>query len=161
MNQLDTTDLMKFCGTYLPFRVGEEEYLIDVLNVNEVIDYSEIIPYSVICEYIDGVIEYRNSTLPVILLSGLFGVADNTMAETTSIIVVHTIGADESERFGLVVDSLSAMVDVEIDDLEEKPAFSILHDDRFVVCLANVREKARKIIDPSALPVSHDLSLLA
>lgn len=95
----------------LCFRLGAEEYGVDVLRVQEIKGWDTVtrVPYSP--PFVLGVINLRGSIVPVIDLRVRFGLA-NAPFDASTVIVVVRVPSDRGERIvGIVVDSVTEVRD--------------------------------------------------
>lgn len=119
------------------FRVDNELYGIDVIQVKEVLRYSEITPVPGAEYYILGIINLRGNVVTVLDTRELFGLPFVDADDNTRIIVVEW---DEQEVIGLVVDAVDEVINLPQSDIERAP--NVSSDDgsrRFVqgVCYHN------------------------
>lgn len=100
------------------FHLGEEQYGVDIFRVNEIIRMKDITPIPGSDPHIEGLINLRGKTIPVVRLSGKLGLTEKEATEDTRIIVVET----DQEKVGLIVDAVAEVLTVTADDLEDTPA---------------------------------------
>ena len=110
-------------GTYLTFSLGDEEYGIDILKVREIIGVLEITAVPHTADYVRGVINLRGRVIPVIDLRIKFGMEARDYNDRTCIVVVDVQGSERAVMVGLVVDSVSEVMNVEPEDIEPPPSF--------------------------------------
>jgi len=112
------------------FKVNNELFAIDVMQVKEVLRYSEITPVPGSSSYIRGIINLRGNVVTVIDTRLLFSLNQRETDDDTRIIVVEY---NEQEVVGMVVDSVDEVVNIPQNDIERAP--SVATDDserRFV-----------------------------
>lgn len=97
------------------FRLGEEEYAIDIEEVAEIIDTMPVTPVADTPEILEGVINIRGQVVPIGSLHKRLGISENTKAEQ-KIVVCHT----GKNRIGFFVDSVSDVMDIHSDELREE-----------------------------------------
>lgn len=119
------------------FKVNNELYGIDVMQVKEVLRYSDITPVPGADRYILGIINLRGNVATVIDTRRLFNMPDVKVDDDTRIIMVEY---NEQEVIGLVVDSVDEVINIPQNDTERAP--SVNNDEtsrRFVqgVCYYN------------------------
>ena len=110
-------------GKYLTFSLAKEEYGIGVLKVKEIIGMMPVTTVPRTPEYVRGVINLRGKVIPVIDLRLKFGMEDKDYTERTCIIVAEIAGKAGSVLIGIVVDSVSEVMNIKAADVEEAPAF--------------------------------------
>jgi purine-binding chemotaxis protein CheW len=116
-------DLTALAGKYLTFRLGKEEYGLPVLKVREIIKLMDITQVPQAPAHVKGVINLRGKVIPVVDLRLKFGFEPQDYTERTSIIVVEVAGAQGSILMGIIVDTVSEVLNVAADEIEETPSF--------------------------------------
>lgn len=127
---------------FLTFRLGDEEYAIDILCAQEIKGYSTVTPIPNAPVYVRGVMNLRGTVIPVIDLRTKFGMPSEEYTKFTVIIVV-TVG---QKIMGLVVDAVSDVLDFAPDDIEPPPTFDG-GDISFVRGLAKTGERLVAVLD--------------
>lgn len=100
------------------FRVDNELYGIDVVQVKEVLRYSEITPVPGSEHYILGIINLRGNVVTVVDTRQLFGLPAVPIDDDTRIIVVEF---NEQEVVGMVVDSVDEVINLPQNDVDRAP----------------------------------------
>ena len=97
------------------FRLNEQEYGVDIFNVNEIVPYMNPtkIPNSPV--YVEGVLNLRGHVIPIINLKRKFNLEDSATNDNTRIIVTDT---GRKNMVGFVVDEASEVTTVEKDSIE-------------------------------------------
>lgn len=101
----------------LAFRLGEQEYCVDIMSVREIRGWSRATPLPFSPGHVKGVINLRGTVLPVIDLAVRLGMAPIEGDERNVIIVVSVNG----QTAGLLVDAVSDILSVARDDLQAPP----------------------------------------
>lgn len=128
---------------FLTFRLGDEEYAIDILCAQEIRGYSTVTPIPNAPHYVRGVMNLRGTVIPVVDLRIKFGMPSEAYTKFTVIIVV-TVG---NKVMGLVVDAVSDVLDFAADDIEPPPAFDGATDSGFVRGLAKSGDRLVAVLD--------------
>lgn len=110
-------------GKYLTFFLGEEEYGISILKVREIIGMMPVTPVPLAPEFIKGVINLRGKVIPIVDLRKKFSMPEAEYTERTCIIVVEIKGTSSQIPMGIVVDSVSEVINIKPTDIEETPSF--------------------------------------
>ena len=126
-------------GKYLTFNLGKEEYGIEILKVREIIGLMESTTVPQTPDYMKGVINLRGKVIPVIDLRLKFSMPEVEYTQETCIIVVDV----DSVQAGIIVDSVSEVMDIKRDEIEETPNIGQGIDTNFINRLS---EKNGKII---------------
>ena len=99
------------------FKIENENYAIDIMQVERILEYQEPVKIPDAPAYIKGVIKYQGNILPVMDLKKRFNLSYTEIKETPKIVVVK----NEDERIGLIVDVVKEVSDVDADSVEEPP----------------------------------------
>lgn len=110
-------------GKYLTFSLEGEEYGIGILKVREIIGMMPITPVPLSPDFVKGVINLRGKVIPIVDLRRKFGMSEADYTERTCIIVVEIKGATSQVPMGIVVDSVSEVINIKGSDIEETPSF--------------------------------------
>jgi purine-binding chemotaxis protein CheW len=124
---------------YLTFDLGKEEYGIEILKVREIIGLMESTTMPQTPDYIKGVINLRGKVIPVIDVRLKFSMPEVEYTQETCIIVVDV----DSVQAGIIVDSVSEVMDIKRDEIEETPNIGQGIDTNFINGLS---EKNGKLI---------------
>jgi len=110
----DTSDVLQL----VTFRLGNEEFSVDILKVQEIIRDMELTRVPRAPDFVEGVINLRGRVIPVIDLRKRFGFEAGEKTVETRIIVI-----DVNERtVGLRVDAVSEVLRLPADTVEPAPA---------------------------------------
>lgn len=109
---------------YLSFRTQGERYALAIDSVREITEYRTMTPVPMMPAFVRGVINLRGHVVPVIDLACRFGLGITEPGKRTCVIIMDVVAnADEEPlRFGLLVDSVDSVFDVD-DNLEPPPRF--------------------------------------
>ncbi|HNW91781.1 MAG TPA: chemotaxis protein CheW [bacterium] len=110
-------------GKYLTFVLGNEEYGLEILKVREIIGVLEITPVPRTPAFVKGVINLRGLVIPVIELRRKFGLPEKEYTPETCIIVTEVAIAEDTVLMGIVVDTVSEVLDIATHDIEPPPQF--------------------------------------
>jgi purine-binding chemotaxis protein CheW len=99
------------------FRLGSEEYGVDIAQVQEIIRLVEVTHVPRAPKFMEGVINLRGQLIPIIDLRTRFGMQRITATKSTRIVVTE-IG---SKRVGIVVDSVSEVLNLPVENVEDAP----------------------------------------
>jgi purine-binding chemotaxis protein CheW len=99
------------------FHVGDEEFGLDILRVQEIIRIQPLTRVPNLPDYIDGVINLRGKVIPVIGLRTRLGLDKQSADKRTRIVVVDVHG----QVLGFVVDSVSEVLRIHTDTVEPTP----------------------------------------
>jgi len=132
----------------LTFFLAGEEYGVDILRVQEIKGWDSVTNIPNTPEYIRGVINIRGSIVPIIDMRLRFNLEKREYDATTVVIVlnVKTNGHD-NRTMGVVVDAVSDVYNIPINDVKPSPDFGTAVDTEFVTGLATIDEKMIIVLD--------------
>lgn len=134
-------------GKYLTFGTAGEEYGIGILKVKEIIGMMPITSVPQVPDFVKGVINLRGKVIPVIDLRLRFGISAMDYTERTCIIVVESQGQAESILMGIVVDSVSEVLNIKGTDIENTPSFGATLDTGYVLGMAKLNGGVKILLD--------------
>ncbi len=125
-------------GKYLTFSLESEEYGISILQIKEIIGMMPITPVPRTPDFVKGVINLRGKVIPVIDLRLRFGMHETEHTERTCIIVVEIELQAGQIVIGVVVDSVSEVLNIKGEDIEETPTFGSNLDTEYILGMAKM-----------------------
>ncbi len=143
-------------GKYLTFVLGTEEYGIEILKVREIIGMMNITNVPRTPDYLKGVINLRGRVIPVIDLRLKFAMSELKHTQETCTIVVEVNG----RLIGIIVDTVSEVVNIGGENVEDTPAFGQGIDTDFIIGLGKVHEKIIILIDIEQVMSSEELEMV-
>ena len=143
-------------GKYLTFRIAKEEYGIEIRYVTEIIGIQRITDLPDTPEFVKGVINLRGKVVPVIDVRLRFGMSERDYDERTCIIVVNI----NSTAVGLIVDSVSEVLDIPEQDVEQPPKVNKGGSSRYIQGLGKVGESVKILLDTRRLLFADELEQL-
>jgi purine-binding chemotaxis protein CheW len=109
---------------YLTFAVCGEMFAIGTPAIKGVIEYGGVSGVPGMPGFIRGVIDLRGAVVPVVDLSARFGRASCEVTRASCIVVVQVRSGDGAQDVGMVVDSVSEVIEIPAADIEPAPSFS-------------------------------------
>ena len=149
-------------GEFLTFRLGDEEYGIDILCVQEIRSYSAPTRIANAPEFVKGVIDLRGVIVPIIDLRLKFGIEDARYDDFT-VVVVLNLG---QRVVGIVVDAVSDVIQLGREQTRPAPAFGQRVDADYLLGIGTIGGGAGKadrllqLVDIRRLMSSSELGLL-
>lgn len=134
-------------GKYLTFSMAGEEYGIGILKIREIIGMMPITAVPRTPEFVKGVINLRGKVIPVMDLRLRFEMESIVYTERTCIIVVEIAGPAGTVQIGIVVDSVSEVLNVNGDDIEETPAFGTKLNTDYILGMAKMEGGVKILLD--------------
>jgi purine-binding chemotaxis protein CheW len=135
-------------GKYLTFGLGSEEYGLEILKVKEIIGIMNITSVPQTPKYVKGVINLRGKVIPVIDLRLKFGMDVIDYDDRTCIIVVDIAGnTGKKIVMGIVVDSVSEVLNIKGEEIEDTPTFGVRLDTDYILGMAKVKGGVKILLD--------------
>ena len=134
-------------GKYLTFTLDNEEYGIALLKVKEIIGMLPITSVPQTPEYVKGVINLRGKVIPVSDLRLRFEMAAADYTDRTCIIVVEIHGEATTIQVGIVVDAVSEVMNIKIEDIAETPGFGTKVETDYILGMANMDGQVKILLD--------------
>ena len=143
-------------GEYLTFRLGGEEYGIDILRVQEIRSYEQPTRIANSPAFLKGVVNLRGVIVPIIDLRVKLNCNSADFNAFTVVIVLNIMG----RVVGAVVDSVSDVLELTTDQVKEAPMMNANVDMSFITGIANVGERMLILMDITALMSAADMGLV-
>jgi purine-binding chemotaxis protein CheW len=126
---------------YLTFLLGGEMFAIEILNIREIIEYGALTTVPMMPAFIRGVINLRGAVVPVIDLSVRFGRPPVAVTRRTCIIIIEIDNAGERQDIGVVVDSVSEVLEIPANMVEPPPSFGARIRTDFIQGMGKVNDR--------------------
>ncbi|PXW96166.1 purine-binding chemotaxis protein CheW [Sphaerotilus hippei] len=143
-------------GEFLTFRLGQEEYGIDILKVQEIRSYEQPTRIANAPPFLKGVVNLRGVIVPVLDLRIKLGCETAEVNAITVVIVLNMRG----RVVGAVVDSVSDVLQIDAQMVQPAPEMSAMVDMRFIQGIANVGERMLILMDIESILSSTELGAL-
>ena len=134
-------------GKYLTFSLAGEEYGIGILKIREIIGMLPITSVPQTPPFVKGVINLRGKVIPVLDLRLRFGMEEIEYNERTCIIVVEITGQAGKIQIGSVVDSVSEVLNIKGEDIEDTPTFGARLDTAYILGMAKMDGGVKILLD--------------
>ncbi len=135
-------------GKYMAFKLGREEYALEILKVREIIGLMEITRAPKTSEVIRGVINLRGKVIPVLDLRLKFGMEKTEATDQTVIIVVQYGLRGEELTMGLLVDEVVEVLDIKPGNIEPTPTFGASTvDTNFILGIGKADKRVIFLLD--------------
>ena len=147
-------------GEFLTFRLGDEEYGIDILRVQEIRSYEQPTRIANAPAFIKGVVNLRGVIVPIVDLRMKLGCDSSEYNAFTVVIVLNVKG----RVVGAVVDSVSDVLELSADSIKPAPEMSSAIDSGFITGIGAVKngdaERMLILMDIESLMASADMGLI-
>ena len=137
----------KLAGKYLTFKLDEEEYGLEILKVQEIIQMQKVTHVPKTPDFIRGVINLRGKVIPVVVLRKKFSMAENEDTDKTCIIVVEVLGAGKPITLGIIIDEVSEVLDIKPEEIQETPSFGGDVNMDFIMGVGKIGDKVKLLLD--------------
>ena len=141
---------------FLTFRLGKEEYGCDILKVQEIRGYENPTRIANAPEFIKGVVNLRGTIVPIIDMRIKFNVGE-VKYDTFTVVIILNIA---NRVVGMVVDSVSDVLQMEAQQIRPAPEFSGALDVSYVMGLAAIGERMLILVDIEKLMTSDEMQLI-
>ena len=141
---------------YLAFKLGDEEYGIDILKVQEIRGYENVTRIANAPEFIKGVINLRGIIVPIVDMRIKFNLGEPSYDQFTVVIILSIAG----RVMGMVVDSVSDVTTLQPDQIRPAPQMGSALNTDYLVGLGTVEERMLILIDIERLMSSAEMGLL-
>lgn len=142
-------------GEYLTFRLGHEEYGIDILKVQEIRSYEAPTRIANAAPCFKGVVNLRGVIVPIVDLRIKFGCESAEYNSFTVVIVLNIRG----RVVGAVVDSVSDVLELPGEAVRPAPSIDTTQDSSYITGIASLQERMLILLDIERLMGSADLGL--
>jgi purine-binding chemotaxis protein CheW len=132
---------------FLTFLLGQEIYGLPIKKAKEIIGMMEITHIPKTQGYIKGVINLRGKIIPIVDLRLRFGMAEKEFTDRTCIIVIEVAANDNQRLAGIVVDTVSEVVNIQKGEIEPPPEYGAQIEGSFLMGLGKIKDKVILILD--------------
>ncbi|PTQ78895.1 purine-binding chemotaxis protein CheW [Nitrosomonas oligotropha] len=141
---------------FLTFRLGREEYGIEILKVQEIRGYDSITRIANAPEFIKGVVNLRGIIVPIIDMRIKFRLGTANYDQFTVVIILNVAG----RVMGIVVDGVSDVLTLKAEQMCPTPGFGSVIDTEYIRGLGTINERMLILIDIEKLMGSSDMGLI-
>src|SRR5574343_2066795 len=150
------TEQASVASEYLTFTLGNEEYAIDILQVQEIRGYELPTLIANAPPFIKGVINLRGIIVPIVDLRIKFNLGTVEYTPFTVVVILNVAG----RVIGIVVDSVSDVISLNGGQIRPAPDFSGSFDTKYILGLAAVDARMMIVTDIKRLLSSADMGLV-
>jgi purine-binding chemotaxis protein CheW len=128
---------------WVTFRLENEKYGINVMQVQEVLRVTEIAPVPGAPDYVLGIINLRGNVVTVIDTRKRFGLDPIEMDDSTRIVIIESDG----QVVGILVDSVAEVVDIRASEVEHAPNVGTEESAKFIQGVSSIEGELLILID--------------
>ncbi len=141
---------------FLAFTLGNEEYGIDILRVQEIRGYESVTRIANSPDFIKGVVNLRGIIVPVVDMRIKFSLGTPTYDQFTVVIILNIAG----RVMGMVVDSVSDVTTLSPDQVKPAPEMGTTFDSDYLIGLGTLSERMLILVDIDKLMSSSEMGLI-
>ncbi|SDO23748.1 chemotaxis protein CheW [Polaromonas sp. JS666] len=141
---------------FLAFRLGHEEYGVDIQKVQELRGYDTVTRIANAPEHIKGVVNLRGIIVPIVDMRIKFKLGTPSYDQFTVVIILNIA----SRVMGMVVDSVSDVITLDADQVRPAPEMGALLDTEYLVGLGTLDDRMLILVDIDKLMSSSDMALI-
>ena len=143
-------------GEYLSFTLGREEYGIEILKVQEIRGYEEPTQLANAPAFIKSVVNLRGNIVPILDMRIKFNLESAEYNQFTVVIILNV--ADRV--VGMVVDSVSDVIQLASEQVRPAPDFSSTFDTQYITGLGTIDQRMLILVDIERLMSGQDMALV-
>jgi len=147
-------------GKYLSLFLESQEYGIGITKVKEIIGMIQVTPIPQTPDYVKGVINLRGKVIPIIDLRLRFGMDQVDYTDRTCIVVVEIGSKSGKLNIGIVVDSVSEVINIKNADIEDTPSFGTTVSTEYILGMAKMPGNVRILLDIDRVINSNELAIM-
>ena len=140
---------------FLTFRIGSEEYGIDILKVQEIRSYEAPTRIAHAPSFVKGVVNLRGVIVPIMDMRIKLGC--DAQYNGFTVVIVMNVGG---RVLGMAVDSVSDVLELEADQIKPAPELGAAIDSRHVTGLGKVGDRILILLDIEGMVTSPDFGLM-
>ncbi|MDF7679591.1 chemotaxis protein CheW [Enterobacteriaceae bacterium ESL0689] len=141
---------------FLIFTLGDAEYGIDILKVQEIRGYDQVTHIANTPDFIKGVTNLRGVIVPIVDLRVKFEQEGVTYNENTVVIVLNL----EHRVVGIVVDGVSDVLSLTADQIRPAPEFGVKMSTEYLTGLGSINDRMLILVDIEKLLSSEEMALV-
>ena len=151
------TDAGEISGKeYLAFTLGQEEYGIDILRVQEIRGYEPVTRIANAPDFIKGVVNLRGIIVPIVDMRVKLNLGTPTYDQFTVVIILSIAG----RVVGMVVDSVSDVMTLTPEQVKPAPEMGTSFDSDYLIGLGTLNERMLILVDIDKLMSSPEMGLI-
>jgi purine-binding chemotaxis protein CheW len=148
-------------GQYLTFLIGGEMFAISILGIKEIIEYGNLTTVPMMPDFIRGVINLRGAVVPVVDMSARFGRTASEVTRRSCIVIIEVEAGEEKQDVGVVVDSVSEVLEIPAAEIEPAPSFGARIRADFISGMGKVNGKFVIILNADRVLSVDEMAMLS
>ena len=156
---MKTSDVVKLTS-YLSFRLNDEVFAINVGSVLSILELPKITKIPKAPSYLRGIINLRGEVLPVIDIHNKFGMPEAQITSSTCILVMEAIVEGQYIKFGILVDSVNEVHEIEPEKILPTPTLGDNYKADFLEGIYQTGESFIMLIIVERLVEGNEIAML-
>lgn len=132
---------------WVTFKLGDETYGINVMQVQEVLRYSEIAPVPGAPDYVIGIVNLRGNVVTVIDTRTRFGLMPSEVTDNSRIVIIEA----DKQVVGILVDSVAEVVYLKSSEIDSAPNVGTEESAKFIQGVSNRDDELLILVDLNKL----------
>lgn len=128
---------------FVVFKLGNEEYGIDIMQVKEIVPYKEPVRVPNTPGFIEGIVNLRGEIIPIVNLKKRFNIPGESINEETRVIVMNI----DSKQIGFIVDDASEVITISSDNIETAPDIIAGIERKYITGIGKIEERILILLD--------------
>jgi purine-binding chemotaxis protein CheW len=147
----------RVANEFLTFKLGSEEYGIEILKVQEIRGYEAVTHIANAPEFIKGVVNLRGIIVPIVDMRIKFNLGRAGYDQFTVVIILNVAG----RVVGMVVDGVSDVIQLAAEQVRPAPDFAAsTFDTKYITGLGTLDERMLILVDIEKLMSGSDMALM-
>ncbi|QNH12410.1 chemotaxis protein CheW [Xanthomonas sp. GW] len=136
---------------FLTFQLEQELFGLNIDGIHEIIEYRAPTPVPTMPACVRGVINLRGAVVPVVDLQLRLGRAPSRISRRSCIVIVSAAEGGTIQAFGLLVDAVSAVLDIPAQQIEAAPSFGSGIRDELLQGMGKLEDRLVILLDRARL----------
>lgn len=148
-------------GKYLTFYLADEEYAVEILKVQEIIQMQNVTKVPKVPHFVRGIINLRGKVIPIIELRRKFGMEATEDTDKTAIVVLKIANGDSFITTGIIIDDVKEVKDLDAYNIEAAPSFGTGLDTEFIMGICKSDTNVTILLDINKILSDGEVSSLS
>lgn len=158
----EISDFQKnLAGKYLTFYLAQEEYAVEILKVQEIIQMQAVTKVPKVPGFVRGIINLRGKVIPIIELRVKFGMEPVEDTDKTAIVVMKIHNGENDVTMGIIIDDVKEVKDLEAYNIEASPSFGTELDTEFIMGICKSETNVSILLDIDKILTDGEVSALS
>jgi purine-binding chemotaxis protein CheW len=145
---------------FLTFRLQGKMFGLDIRPIKEIIQYAKVTSVPLVQHFMRGVFNLRGKVVPVVDLPMRFGWPSSPVTNRSCIVIIEVEHEQEMLDFGLVIDSISEVLELADADIQPPPSFGAQIRTDFIAGMGKLHEEFIVLLNANMVLSVDELSML-